>query len=122
MLDVTRQPNTAVKDVRNFIAGDFVAASSGRAFDKHSPVTGRLIARVAEAGEKEIDAAVKAARAALHGPWGVLTLAARADMLYAVANEINRRFDEFLEAEVADTGKPMSLARHLDIRGTCPYC
>ena len=39
-----------------------------------------------------------------------------------VANEINKRFDEFLEAEVADTGKPMSLARHLDIpRGAANF-
>ena len=122
MLDVTRQPDTAVRDIRNFIAGDFVAAASGKTFDKYSPVTGALIARISEAGEKEVDAAVKAARAALHGPWGSLTLAARADMLYAVANEINKRFDEFLEAEVADTGKPLSLARHLDIpRGAANF-
>lgn len=122
MLDVTRQPDAAVKNIRNFIAGDFVAAASGKTFDKYSPVTGALIARICEAGESEVDAAVKAARAALHGPWGSLTLAARADMLYAVANEINKRFDEFLEAEVADTGKPLSLARHLDIpRGAANF-
>ena len=122
MLDITRPPDIAVKDIRNFIAGDFVAAASGRVFDKHSPVTGRLIARVSEAGQTEVDAAVKAARAALHGPWGSMTLTARADMLYAVANEINRRFDEFLDAEVADTGKPVSLARHLDIpRGAANF-
>jgi aminomuconate-semialdehyde/2-hydroxymuconate-6-semialdehyde dehydrogenase len=122
MLDVTRQPDTAVKDIRNFIASDFVAAASGKTFDKYSPVTGALIARICEAGKSEVDAAVKAARAALHGPWGSLTLAARADMLYAVANEINKRFDEFLEAEVADTGKPLSLARHLDIpRGAANF-
>ena len=122
MLDVTRQPDAAVKDIRNFIAGYFVAAASGKTFDKYSPVTGALIARICEAGKSEVDAAVKAARAALHGPWGSLTLAARADMLYAVANEINKRFDEFLEAEVADTGKPLSLARHLDIpRGAANF-
>ncbi len=122
MLDVTRQPDAAVKDIRNFIAGYFVAAASGKTFDKYSPVTGALIARICEAGKSEVDAAVKAARAALHGPWGALTLAARADMLYAVANEINKRFDEFLEAEVADTGKPLSLARHLDIpRGAANF-
>ena len=34
MLDVTRQPDTAVRDIRNFIAGDFVAAASGKTFDK----------------------------------------------------------------------------------------
>lgn len=127
MLDVTRKPEpsaqpTAVKDIKNFIAGEYVASASGRSFDKRSPVTGALIARVAEAGRSEVDAAVAAARKALRGPWGSLALGERADLLYAIANEINRRFDEFLQAEVADTGKPMSLARHLDIpRGAANF-
>jgi len=127
MLDVTRKAQEpappagpAVKDILNFIGGDYVAG--GRRFDKRSPVDGALIARVAEAGEAEVDAAVRAARAALDGPWGKLTPSERGDMLYAVANEINRRFDEFLVAEVADTGKPVSLAKHLDIpRGAANF-
>jgi aminomuconate-semialdehyde/2-hydroxymuconate-6-semialdehyde dehydrogenase len=124
MLDVTRKAEqpAAVKDILNFIAGDYVAAKSGKRFDKRSPVTGALIARVAEAGEVEVDAAVKAARTALDGPWGRLAPAERGDLLYAVANEINKRFDDFLAAEVADTGKPLSLARHLDIpRGAANF-
>ncbi len=65
---------------------------------------------------------MKAARAALAGPWGALEMAERTELLYAVANEINRRFDEFLEAEVADTGKPASLAKHIDIpRGAANF-
>ena len=62
MLDVAReapQP-AAVKDILNFIAGEYVAAKGGKRFDKRSPVTGALIARVSEAGEAEVDAAVKA--------------------------------------------------------------
>jgi aminomuconate-semialdehyde/2-hydroxymuconate-6-semialdehyde dehydrogenase len=51
-----------------------------------------------------------------------MDVAKRAGLLYAVADEIHRRFEEFLEAEVADTGKPMSLARHLDIpRGAANF-
>ena len=99
----------------NFIGNRFLPAEGGRTFDKRSPVDGRLIARVAEAGKVEVDAAVQAARAALHGDWGRMDVAERAELLYAVADEINRRFDEFLEAEVADTGKPVALARGLDI-------
>jgi aminomuconate-semialdehyde/2-hydroxymuconate-6-semialdehyde dehydrogenase len=124
MLDVARKTEqpAVVKDILNFIAGDYVAAKSGKRFDKRSPVTGALIARVAEAGQAEIDAAVAAARAALDGPWGRMAPAERGDLLYAVANEINKRFDDFLQAEVADTGKPMSLARHLDIpRGAANF-
>ncbi|MBI3376321.1 MAG: 2-hydroxymuconic semialdehyde dehydrogenase [Betaproteobacteria bacterium] len=106
----------------NFINGDFLPARSGKIFENRSPVDGRLLAMVAEAGEPEVDAAVRAARAALAGPWGRMAIAERVDLLYAVANEINRRFEDFLSAEVADTGKPASLARHLDIpRGAANF-
>ncbi len=127
MLDVARKPENsasapAVKDVLNFIAGEYVAAKSGKTFDKRSPVDGALIARVSEAAEAEVNDAVEAARAALDGPWGKLTTAERGDLLYALANGINARFDDFLQAEVADTGKPVSLASHIDIpRGAANF-
>lgn len=124
MLDVTRKPDSpsSVKDIQNFINGEYVPARTGRTFDKRSPVDSALIAKVAEASEADVDAAVKAARAALDGPWGKITPAERGDLLYAVASEINKRFDQFLEAEVADTGKPVSLAKHLDIpRGAANF-
>lgn len=108
--------------IHNFINGEFTAAAGGKIFEKRSPLNNQVIANVAEAGKAEVDAAVSAARAALKGPWGRMTIAERVDMLYAVANEINRRFDDFLAAEVADTGKPMSLARHIDIpRGAANF-
>ena len=109
-----------MKQILNFINGEFAASS--RTFDKRSPVTGRVIAQVHEAGRAEVDAAVAAARAALDGPWARMTVAERVERLHAVADGINRRFDEFVEAECADTGKPMSLARHLDIpRGAANF-
>lgn len=109
-----------MRQILNFINGEYVATA--KTFAKHSPINNAVIAQVAEAGRAEVDAAVQAARAALVGPWGKLTVADRVEMLYAVANEINRRFDEFLEAECADTGKPMSLARHIDIpRGAANF-
>ena len=109
-----------MKQIDNFIDGAYVGGS--RRFDKRSPLNNHIIASVAEAGRSEVDAAVQAARAALAGPWGKLAVNERVDLLYGVANEINRRFDEFLEAECADTGKPMSLARHIDIpRGAANF-
>ena len=109
-----------MRTIAHFIDGRFVP--TGLTFEKRSPVDGRLIARVAEAGREEVDAAVRAARAALSGEWGRMDVARRAALLHAVAGEIERRFDEFLEAEVADTGKPVSLARHLDIpRGAANF-
>jgi aminomuconate-semialdehyde/2-hydroxymuconate-6-semialdehyde dehydrogenase len=110
------------KQTLNFIGNEFVANHSGKFFENRSPVDGRIVSLVAEAGRPEVDAAVQAARGALRGPWGRLSLTQRVDLLYAVADEINRRFDDFLEAEVADTGKPHSLARRLDIpRGAANF-
>lgn len=109
-----------MKQILNFINGDYTATEHH--FDKRSPLTGQPIAQIHEAGRAEVDAAVAAARAALSGPWGQMSVAERVERLYAVADGINRRFDEFLAAECADTGKPMSLARHIDIpRGAANF-
>ncbi|WP_038204593.1 2-hydroxymuconic semialdehyde dehydrogenase [Xenophilus azovorans] len=109
-----------MKQILNFIHGEYAAA--GRTFDKHSPLTGEVIAQVHEAGRAEVDAAVAAARAALAGPWGRMSVAERVERLYAVADGIHRRFEEFLAAECQDTGKPRSLASHIDIpRGAANF-
>jgi aminomuconate-semialdehyde/2-hydroxymuconate-6-semialdehyde dehydrogenase len=122
MSQVSRLPASQAASILNFIDGQFVGAQSGKTFENRSPVDGRLLGLVAEAAEAEVNAAVQAARAALAGPWGSMELSVRTELLYAVANEINRRFDEFLEAETADTGKPASLARHIDIpRGAANF-
>lgn len=109
-----------MKQIQNFINGEFIA--TGKTFDKFSPLDNSLLARVHEAGRNEVDAAVAAAHAALKGPWGRMTVAERVDLLNAVADGINRRFDDFLAAECADTGKPRSLASHIDIpRGAANF-
>lgn len=109
-----------MKQILNFINGEFVATS--RQFEKRTPIDNSLIGQVHEAGKAEVDAAVKAARDALHGPWGRMTVVERTEILNKVADEITRRFDEFLEAECADTGKPKSLASHIDIpRGAANF-
>lgn len=109
-----------MKQFLNYINGEFVATA--RTFDKRAPVDNRVIGLVHEAGEAEVDAAVAAARAALHGPWGRLGVVQRVELLHAVADEIGRRFDDFLAAELADTGKPRSLASHVDIpRGAANF-
>lgn len=109
-----------MKEVLNFVDGGYVSAP--RTFEKRSPVTGGVIARVHEADRALVDQAVRAARAALAGPWGRMSVAERAERLYAVADGISRRFEEFLAAECEDTGKPMSLARHIDIpRGAANF-
>ena len=111
-----------MKEIKNFINGEFITNLSGKTFEKRTPIDNSLIGKVYEAGQAEVNDAVAAARAALQGPWGQLSVVERVNLLDAVANEINRRFDDFLEAEIADTGKPHSLASHVDIpRGAANF-
>jgi aminomuconate-semialdehyde/2-hydroxymuconate-6-semialdehyde dehydrogenase len=111
-----------MRDVRHFINGRFVGTEDGQSFDNVAPATGELIGRVHEAGRREVDQAVSAARAALRGEWGAITLDERCSLLDRVADGITARFDEFLQAECADTGKPYSLASQIDIpRGAANF-
>lgn len=111
-----------MKEVKHYINGQYVGSASGKRFDNINPATGEVISQVHEAGEAEVDAAVQAARTALKGPWSKMTLDERSKILHAVADGINARFEEFLDAECADTGKPKSLASHIDIpRGAANF-
>jgi aminomuconate-semialdehyde/2-hydroxymuconate-6-semialdehyde dehydrogenase len=111
-----------MKEIKHFINGEYVGSKDGKTFDNFTPVTGEVIAKIHEAGRDEVDQAVKAAQNALNGEWGAMTLNDRVDILYKIADGIEARFDEFLEAECADTGKPHSLASHIDIpRGAANF-
>ena len=111
-----------MKDFKNFINGEYVTNLSGKTYENRNPVDNSLIGLVHEAGKPEVDAAVAAAKAALHGPWGKLSVVERCAILDAIVAEINHRFDDFLQAEIADTGKPAHLASHIDIpRGAANF-
>jgi aminomuconate-semialdehyde/2-hydroxymuconate-6-semialdehyde dehydrogenase len=99
--------------IRNVIDGKPVDGL--RTFEKISPVDGRLVALVHEAGPDHVDAAVAAARRGLTGAWGATTVQDRAALLRRVADGIESRFEEFVAAESADTGKPFFLVRELDV-------
>ncbi|MEV0972529.1 2-hydroxymuconic semialdehyde dehydrogenase [Microtetraspora glauca] len=99
--------------LRNYVGGEFVDGTA--TFEKVSPVDGGAVATVHEADAVIVDAAVAAARTALNGAWGRSTVAWRAALMRRVADRIEERFDDLLAAEVADTGKPVPLARELDI-------
>jgi aminomuconate-semialdehyde/2-hydroxymuconate-6-semialdehyde dehydrogenase len=108
--------------ILNYIDGAFVGSSEGKTFTKRSPLTGAVTATVAEAGAAEVDAAVMAARRALKGEWGKMTTDQRVTLLHAVADEITRRFDDFVAAEMADTGQPLHVMTHAFIpRGAANF-
>src|SRR5450432_678856 len=93
--------------------GEFVRGKCD--FADVNPADGSTIAQVSEANEDIVDRAVCAARKALRGDWGRLTARDRAVCLNRAADAIEARFDSFVAAEVADTGKPIALASKLDV-------
>ena len=103
------------QQTRAWIDGRTVEDPGAKTFENRSPVDGTLLSVVDEASKEVVDQAVTKARAALRGPWGKMTAADRAKILNRVADGIDARRAELVAAEVGDTGKPVSLASHLDI-------
>ena len=99
--------------IENFIDGELVAPATGKRFETRSPVNNNVVASVAEAGRADVDAAVVAARQALKGEWGELNLEQRVALIYALADEIERRLEAFVEAEAADPGQPRHVLQHV---------
>ncbi|ROO86029.1 aminomuconate-semialdehyde/2-hydroxymuconate-6-semialdehyde dehydrogenase [Actinocorallia herbida] len=102
-----------MREYRNYVDGEFVAGV--RTFPDVDPVDGTVVARVHEADAGLVDRAVTAARRALTGPWAALTVRRRCELMRRIADEIDRRAEDLLDAEVRDTGKPERRARELDI-------
>jgi aminomuconate-semialdehyde/2-hydroxymuconate-6-semialdehyde dehydrogenase len=102
-----------VKLIQNYIDGRFVPGE--HQFDDVNPADGTVIAQVMEASQAQVDEAVHAARRALRGEWEGIGILERAARLHKVADVIEQRFDCFVQAEVADTGKPVTLAAKLDV-------
>ncbi|MGE0713405.1 MAG: aldehyde dehydrogenase [Planctomycetota bacterium] len=98
-----------------WIGGAPRAPASGRYLDDLDPATGEVVARIPAGCARDVDAAVGAAQAALRGPWGRSTPGERADLLEAAAAAIEGRLEELARLESLDTGKPVSLARAVDI-------
>ncbi|HEY8480721.1 MAG TPA: 2-hydroxymuconic semialdehyde dehydrogenase [Spirillospora sp.] len=97
----------------HYVGGAFRA--DGAPFPLVAPADGSELGTVPEATEELVDEAVTAAKAALKGPWGAMDAQDRAAALRAVADGIQARFEEFVAAEVADTGRPEEFARTVDV-------
>jgi aminomuconate-semialdehyde/2-hydroxymuconate-6-semialdehyde dehydrogenase len=102
-----------VKLIQNYIDGRFVRGKEE--FADINPADGSLIAQVTAADKAQVDEAVHAARRSLQEEWGRIGVRERAARLHRIADAIEKRFDCFVQAEVADTGKPVSLASRLDV-------
>jgi aminomuconate-semialdehyde/2-hydroxymuconate-6-semialdehyde dehydrogenase len=106
--------------ISNYIGGRF--DDIGARFPDINPVDGQVITQVVEADRETVDAAVAAARRALKAGWADSSAQTRAGWLRRIADGIEARFDDFVQAEMRDTGKPLRLVRELDVpRGIAHY-
>jgi aminomuconate-semialdehyde/2-hydroxymuconate-6-semialdehyde dehydrogenase len=104
----------ALEEVLNCIDGAFVPAASGKWLDDHEPATGRVYARIAASDASDVDRAVKAAQRAFPG-WKARTREERCRILLRIADRLEREGEGFARAESRDSGKPVALAREVDI-------
>jgi aldehyde dehydrogenase (NAD+) len=97
------------------IGGRWVEPASERRFKTINPATEEVLAEVAEAGEEDVDAAVKAARAAYTKVWSRMPGAERAKYLYRIARILQERAREFAVLETMNGGKPIKESRDVDV-------
>ena len=101
---------------RFVVGGERPEAASGRTFETLDPSTGRVIAEVPHAGAEDVDRAVRAAREAFEdGRWTGLVAAKRGELMLAFADTIEAHADELAELESLDNGKPVKLAKRVDV-------
>ena len=108
--------NLEIKDqYQLFINGKFVKPEKGRYFKSINPATEEEITEFAEATQKDVDKAVKAARKAFEGEWSKISGKTRGKYIYRIARMLQERAREFAIAESMDGGKPIRESRDVDI-------
>src|SRR4051794_20328030 len=100
--------------IKNFIDGEFVEPLDGKYLDNVEPATGRSYSQVPDSDARDVELAVSAAERAFP-MWSQTPVAERSQFLLGIAELIDRDLEKLARAESIDTGKPIALARSLDI-------
>lgn len=103
-----------MQKLQNFIAGQFCDPVSNRWLDVESPSRGQIYGKCPNSDELDVDKAVEAASDALNR-WRAIDPHTRAEFSYKIADLLEASAEEFALAESQDQGKPLSLARTMDI-------
>ncbi len=107
---------------RLLIGAERPEAADGRTFATVDPATGREIAQVSQGGAEDVTRAVAAARTAFaEGPWSSLPASGREQLMLALAQAIEDHDQELAEIESLDNGKPVGLAKYVDVRGAAAH-
>jgi aldehyde dehydrogenase (NAD+) len=117
-LSVPPEVHVTPSVTRLLINNRWVPSESGKTFATINPSTGEEICQVAEADAADVDKAVKAARAAFEGPWRKMRASERGRLLYRLADLIEANADELARLETLDNGKPLSIAKAVDVAKT----
>ena len=96
----------------NFINGQFKASKAY--LDSYEPGNGQVWAQIPDSDPEDVDQAVQAAKTAFKS-WKKLSVNQRAQYLIKAADLLESRLDEFAQAESRDQGKPVGLAKRMDI-------
>ena len=100
--------------IKNYINGQLVEPVSGSYFDNFNPALGEPYSMVPDSNEKDVELAVQAAEAAFP-KWSVTPVEERSKILFKLAGLIEKNLDKFALAESIDNGKPVKLAKSVDI-------
>lgn len=118
-LSISAETSVRPFPTRLLIDHRWVESESGETFASVNPATGEEICQVAAADSADVDKAVRAARRAFEqGPWRKMNASARGRLLYRLADLIETNAEELARLESLDNGKPLSLARRVDLPKT----
>ena len=98
----------------NYIGGKLQPPVSGNYLDNYNPATGSVYSKIPDSDERDVEMAVLAAQKAFYG-WSTLEVTLRSRILHRIAQLIDEKFDLLAEAESMDSGKPLALAKRMDI-------
>src|SRR5436190_1529736 len=114
MLNVQPSLVAEPEKIRNFVDGQFVEPLGGKYLDNIEPATGKPYSQVPDSDSRDVELAVVAAEKAFTS-WSATSGVDRSRILLRIADLIERDLEKLARAESIDTGKPLSLARSLDI-------
>ena len=103
-----------MEKLQNYINGELVAPISGEYFDNFEPATGKVYSLIPDSDLADVETATAAAKAAFP-IWSRMSIQDRSDILLRIAQLIGDNLDELAQAESRDNGKPLKLARTVDI-------
>jgi aminomuconate-semialdehyde/2-hydroxymuconate-6-semialdehyde dehydrogenase len=103
-----------MEKLQNFIDGKYVAPISNSYFDNVEPATGQVYSLIPDSDSEDVELAVVAAEKAFP-IWSKMSVEERSAILVRLSEGIEKRMDEFVQAESKDNGKPLSLAGQVDI-------